>query len=132
MNNRQPRFEQARHRAVNATEMRQAAADFLGWQELTVETACDMTCINKRTWIRFEANERTPPDSVIKLFWWEVAFAKLEELEKDNGVGAVEDELGNKVITIERLLDYAHKAWEKWDPAVKKAERNNDETTTES
>jgi len=116
---RQARQEAARKRQVDVRAMRQAAQEFLGWLVLDTKTAADMININERTWRRFERREKFIADGQIRLFWYEVALTKLEELEKNEGQEAVNNELGGQ-LTVARVFDYVYAAWEQWDPLQRK------------
>lgn len=101
-------------RKVDLQKMREEAAELLGWPQLDRIEAADMTVISERNWRRFESGDRGVPDSVIKLFWYEVGLTRLEMAE-NKGLKEVEKIVGSPV-TAKKVFDYLHSLWEKWDP----------------
>lgn len=114
---RQERIAGANRRTINVADMREDARALLGWQELTAAQAADFIHVNKRSWQRFEnpREHKFMQDSQIKLFWYEVALLKLEQVEEQEGQEGVEKLLGGE-ITVAKIFDYLHDAWERWDP----------------
>jgi len=100
---------------VDLEKMRTSAASLLGWKQLDRREAGDMVVISERNWRRFEHGDRGTPDSIIKLFWYEVGLCHLEGLEKEGKTEELEKILKGPV-TVKSVFDYAYNLWEKWDP----------------
>jgi hypothetical protein len=116
---RVPRHEKNRRGAVDLTAMREEATTLLGY-EVDADEAGDIACTNGRTWRKWEAEEKVIPDSVVKLFWFDVTLSKLEAVEAQDPK-ALEALLGGP-LTIKRVMDLIHENWQRHDPLVKRTE----------
>lgn len=101
-------------RIIDVKNMREEAAKLLGWQQVDMREASDMVGISERAWAKWENNKDYIPDPIVKVFWYEVGLTHLETLEHQ-GQEHLEKELGGPV-TVDRVFNYIHALWEKWDP----------------
>jgi hypothetical protein len=117
---RVPRHEKNRRGNVDLTAMREEATRLLGF-EVDADEAAEIACTNGRTWRKWESEEKVVPDSVVKLFWFDVTLSKLEAMEADGKTSEIEALLGGSM-TIKRVMDLIHDNWQRHDPLVKRTE----------
>lgn len=116
---RVPRHEKNRRGKVDLTAMREEATQLLGY-EVDADEAADIACTNGRTWRKWEVEEKVIPDSVVKLFWFDVTLSKLEAMEEQSPE-ALEAILGGP-LSVKRIMDLIHENWQRHDPLVARSE----------
>jgi hypothetical protein len=111
-------------RKTDAKELRMSAEDKLRTEVLSAEDCANMACVSERTWKRYEAGEKIPPDSVIKIFCYDVAMRRLEACDTDDEVlillGYEGDARPDSIVSaINDVFEYVDNYWKEHDPARK-------------